>query len=43
MAVGAVRADLGGVTNAGLVRLYGRNGTDWNMFQQIDGPAITNS
>eukprot|EP00815_Leptocylindrus_aporus_P012785 CAMPEP_0116060640 /NCGR_PEP_ID=MMETSP0322-20121206/6543_1 /TAXON_ID=163516 /ORGANISM="Leptocylindrus danicus var. apora, Strain B651" /LENGTH=111 /DNA_ID=CAMNT_0003545313 /DNA_START=653 /DNA_END=984 /DNA_ORIENTATION=- len=40
MAVGAVRADLGGVTNAGLVRLYGRNGTDWNMFQQMNGTGF---
>jgi len=40
MAVGAYLADPGGVTNAGLVRLYGRDGTDWNMFQQINGTAV---
>ena len=37
MAVGAQNADPEGVRNAGLVRLYGKNGTDWNMFQQIKG------
>ena len=36
MAVGADQADPDG---AGIVRLYGRDGTDWNMFQQINGPA----
>ena len=40
MAVNAPWADLGGVTNAGIVRMYGRNGTDWNMFQQINGTAV---
>ena len=41
MAVGVPQADVDGVTDAGLVRLYGRNGTDWNMSQQINGPAVT--
>ena len=40
MAVGAFLADPGGVTNAGLVKLLRRNGTDWNMSQQINGPAV---
>jgi len=39
MAVGAPYADPDGETNAGLVRLYSRDGTDWNMSQQINGPA----
>ena len=40
MAVGGHFADLRGATDAGLVRLYRRDGTDWNMFQQINGPAV---
>ena len=30
---------INGVINDGLVRLYNKVGTDWNMFQQINGPA----
>jgi len=40
MAVGAHRADPGGVPDAGLVKLYRKNGTDWNMSQQMNGLAI---
>ncbi len=40
MAVGLTLT--GDATNAGLVRLYSRNGTDWNMSEQINGPAGTN-
>jgi len=40
MAVGAYEADPGGVSGAGLVKLYRKNGTDWNMSQQMNGPAI---
>ncbi len=36
----AVTANLiNGVINDGLVRLYNKVGTDWNMLQQINGPA----
>ena len=40
MAVGAYDADFVGATNAGLVRLYSRDGMDWNVFQQINGPDV---
>lgn len=40
MAVSARYAVVDGEYAAGLVRLYGRNGTDWNMFQQINGAAV---
>jgi len=39
IAVGAYNADPGGVFRAGLVKLYRRDGTDWNMSQQINGPV----
>jgi len=39
MAIGIPVADLG-ETNAGLVSLYKKDGTDWNMSQQITGPAV---
>ena len=39
MAVGAYAADPEGFSEAGIVRLYSKDGTDWNVFQQINGPA----
>ncbi len=37
MAVGATWASPGRAYRAGLVRLYNKDGTDWNNFQQING------
>ncbi len=39
MAVGAPYAHSESVANAGFVRLYSKDGTDWNVFQQINGTA----
>ena len=39
MAVGAHNANIAGLNSVGFVKLYGRNGTDWIFFQQINGPA----
>ena len=43
MAVGVPYANPNNVNDAGFVRLYIKNGTDWNMSQQINGPAISNN
>ena len=43
MAVGAHLVDLNGLYNVGHVRLYSKNGMDWNMCQQIDGPPLSNN
>ena len=37
MAVGALYGSSNGVVNTGFVRLYSKDGTDWNMFEQING------
>ena len=39
MAVSSARADHEGKTKVGTVRLYSKDGTDWNVFQQINGTA----
>jgi len=36
MAVGAPYSNVNGKRWSGYVRLYGKDGTAWNMFQQID-------
>jgi len=41
MAVSAAYAAINGVSGAGFVRLYSKDGTDWNMFQQINGPPVS--
>ena len=37
LAAGAPDGDPNGLTRAGYARLYAKSGTDWNMFQQING------
>ena len=37
MAVSAHGADINGFLDAGYVRLFDKDGTDWNMLQQING------
>ena len=39
MAVGAPYGDPNSLHNAGFVRLYNKDGTDWNLFQQLNGPT----
>ena len=41
--MGGHDADPNDVFDAGLVRLYAKDGADWNMFQQIDTPTIQNN
>ena len=42
MAVGAPWADVAAGDNRGITRLFGKNGTEWIDFQQIDGPTGNN-
>ena len=37
LAASADAGDVNGLTNAGYARLYAKSGTDWNVFQSING------